>query len=770
MDILKILSRGTKKSAPQNVPVIPKPNTKKSTNPQLYNDPTRGTKRKRTEQTLPEQAASDAEEEVDFFAPRDGNKATTKDETNHDQDAAAKASRQESEAPALLDDDEVRQILRSHRLKFTLLSTHEEERAAKVKKSKKKQKTTAAAAAPTKSAKDSKRSLYPQPLTSFAELRSTYNISARVCNNLAKQGFRLPTEVQLASLPLLLDPLRALGSSAGDLDYTNGIDFLAVAPTGSGKTLTFLIPSINEVLRRRADGTAQGNGPSAIIIAPTRELAHQIANEGKKLAQGTGVKIVGMKKGMVIPAEGGTLGDAEPTADEANSDSDDGSAASDDDEDDSSDEQKSKKQATTTKADILVTTPMMLLNFLTKGSISRTLPSVTSLILDEADVLLDPLFREQTMGIWDACSSRSLRVTLWSATMGANIESLVAEQLKPRTSAPLIRLVVGLKDTAVPSIKHKLIYTATEQGKLFALRQLLHPNSSSSAATNNPSSSSSMPEMRLPFLIFAQTIDRATALHNELQYDIPVEAGGSARIAALHSSMPESARSAVVSRFRAGEIWVLVTTDLLMRGIDFHGVNGVINYDVPTSAAAYVHRVGRTGRAGNRDGCVAVTLYTTEDVANLKTIANVIAMSEKQAITPSAGGQPSAASAAGQIDTAVPKWLMDALPKVGKDSKKRLRERGVESRRSIRTPKSTDGNSKNNKTHTKLGNVGGGGGAAAAARITSKSAWERRKEHNKRGAIEGSKNRKKIAAGGAGGGEGGDGGKGFTDEWGGLDD
>lgn len=752
MDILKILSRGTKKSAPQNLPVIPKPSTKKSANPQLYNDPTRGTKRKRTEQALPEQAASDAEEEVDFFASRDTtNKATSKDETNHDQDAAAKtSSKQESEAAALLDDDEVRQILRSHRLKFTPLSTHEEERAAKVKKSKKKQKTTTA---PTKSAKDSKRSLYPQPLTSFAELRSTYNVSARVCNNLAKQGFRLPTEVQLASLPLLLDPSRALGSSADDLDYTNGIDFLAVAPTGSGKTLTFLIPSINEVLRRRADGTAQGDGPSAIIIAPTRELAHQIANEGKKLAQGTGVKIVGMKKGMVIPAEGGAIGEAEPSADEDKSDSEKESAASDDDDDDDgddlNDEQKPKKQATTTKADILVTTPMTLLNFLTKGSISRTLPSVRSLILDEADVLLDPLFREQTMGIWNACSSRSLRVTLWSATMGANIESLVAEQLKPRTSAPLVRLVVGLKDTAVPSIKHKLIYTATEQGKLFALRQLLHP--SSVTAANNPSSSSSsssMPEMRLPFLIFAQTIDRATALHNELQYDIPIEAGGSARIAALHSSMPESARSAVISRFRAGEIWVLVTTDLLMRGIDFHGVNGVINYDVPTSAAAYVHRVGRTGRAGNRDGCVAVTLYTTEDVANLKTIANVIAMSEKQAaVTPSGAAE----NAAQQIDTAVPKWLMDALPKVGKDSKKRLRERGVESRRSIHTPKSTDGGS-------------GGGGAA---RITSKSAWERRKEHNRRGAIEGSKNRKKIAAANAGG---KDGGKGDADEWGGLDD
>ncbi|KAJ1330969.1 ATP-dependent RNA helicase DDX52/ROK1 [Microdochium nivale] len=776
MDILKILSRGTKKSGPQHATpataTAGKPTINRAANPQLYNDPTRGTKRKRTDQALPEQAAtSDAEnDDVDFFAPKDlNNVSTSRDDSavHTDKDKTTAQKQQDLAAPpAPLDDDEVRQILKSHRLKFTLLSSHEDERAAKVKKSKKKQKTAAAAAAvaPAKSSKDSKRPpLHPQPMTSFTELRSTYKVSARVCSNLARQGFRLPTEVQLASLPLLLDPSRALAASpsAEDLDYSNGIDFLAVAPTGSGKTLTFLIPSINDVLRRRAEeGTAdQDAGPAAIIIAPTRELAHQIANEGKKLAQGTGVKVVGMKKGMAIPAVGGAAGDvqAEPAdndddeADEDKSDSEDRSDAEVDSGDD--DEKKATKQQTITKADILVTTPMMLLNFLNKGS--RTLPSVRSLILDEADVLLDPLFRDQTMGIWNACTSRALRVTLWSATMGANIESLVAEQLEPRTSAPLVRLVVGLKDTAVPSVRHRLIYTATEQGKLFALRQLLHPNSSSSA-TSSAASASAVPEMRLPFLVFAQTIDRATALHNELQYDIPVEAGGSSRIASLHSAMSEPARAAVISRFRAGEIWVLVTTDLLMRGIDFHGVNGVVNYDVPTSAAAYVHRVGRTGRAGNREGCVAVTLYTTEDVAHLKTIANVIAMSEKQAAGSGGASDASKSQLAvggGSSETAVPKWLMDALPKVGKDSKKKLRERGVESRRSIHGGGSQkDGN--NSQQKQKQG----------AGRITSKSAWDRRKEHNKRGAIEGSKNRKKAAEAETSGDRDGGG------EWGGLDD
>ncbi|RYP58351.1 hypothetical protein DL769_008990 [Monosporascus sp. CRB-8-3] len=690
MDVLKILSRGTKKTAAKPVDIKPAP---KQPNPQLYNDPTRGVKRKRNEDQpqLDPAAPGDADEDVDFFAPKESRKQKARTQTPAPEPAREKA------ALPTLDEEEVRQILRSHRLKFTLLSSRDVPRT-KVKKSKKKDSVKP-------KAKDAKPQLYPQPLNSFSELRFIYNISARLGENLAKQGYRVPTEVQLGSLPLLLDPKAALRASpveGVDFGAYGGIDFLAVAPTGSGKTLAFLIPTINRILRRRAESTEQKQHIlEAIIIAPTRELAHQIVNEGRKLAQGTGVKIVGMKKGMRIPVENQEGGDL----------SDNGSV---EDSSTSEDEESSEAGSETrpvTKTDILVTTPLLLLNFLTKGSKRRTLPTVKSLILDEADVLLDALFRDQTTGIWKLCTNESLRLSCWSATMDSSAESLISEQLKSREAAPLIRLVVGLKDTAVPSIKHKLIYTASEQGKLFALRQLLHPNSSSD----------SVPEMKLPFLVFTQTIERATALHNELKFDIPIQAGGSDRIAALHSSLSENQRSSIVSKFRAGEIWVLITTDLLMRGIDFRGVNGVINYDIPASAAAYVHRVGRTGRAGHEGG-VAVTFYTKEDVPHLKSIANVIALSDKQAGRRDAEGE------------GVPRWLMDALPRVAKEERRKLKKHGgAESRM----------------------------GGKAATKITSKSAWERRKEHNRRGAIEGSKRRKSQSQGADAGEE---------SEWGGLDD
>jgi ATP-dependent RNA helicase DDX52/ROK1 len=693
MDILKVLSRGTKKTqknsqnSSNSLQKLPSAGT--STNPQLYHDQVRGQKRKRTKNE-PEPEAHDDLPEVDFFAPKPEPVAKA---------AVEKAEPVQVPKPTrpsrLLSEDECRQLLRSHRLKITLLSKMEDQ--SKVKKSKKKKK----AAVEVK--KDGKKQLFPQPLDSFGELRNAYGLSNKVADNLVFQGYRVPTEVQMGSLPLLVNPQAALKDEDG---LEAGVDFLAIAPTGSGKTISFLVPAINNILCRRSQQSLGDiHELEAIIVAPTRELVHQIVSEGQKLAQGTRLKVVSMKKHTQLSAEQVDMAE-------------DGSEDEEDKESDSEDGDENKadgKPKQITKADILVTTPFLLLKFLTSGppSTQKVLPTVRDLILDEADVLLDPLFRDAMMSDWTACTNPDLRVSFWSATMGSNIESMVTEKLTSRaqslgiTPKPFVRLVVGLKDTAVPNIAHKLIYTATEQGKLLALRQLLHPTAADDSG----------PPLRPPFLVFTQTIDRATALYEELQYDIPLEAGGAARIAALHSGLTDSARSSIMRKFRAGDIWVLITTDVLARGVDFAGVNGVVNYDVPGSSAGYVHRAGRTGRAG-REGGVAVTFYTKEDIPFVKMVANVIAASEKQA------GKTG-------DEAGVQKWLLDALPNVGKADRKKLKERGVEARRS--------------------GNK---------AKITSKSGYERRKENNRRGAIEGSKKRK-LQANEDSGDDG---------EWGGFDD
>lgn len=700
MDILKILSRSTKhlsKSAGgKDASSVKLPSAGTSSNPQLYHDAIpglRGKKRKRGAEQIEETAPEQEEEAIDFFATKAQAPKLKKVPGSADQKPQASENVSRT-AAKLSDEEECRQILRSHRLKVTLLPVGNAP-AKKVKKSKKSK------AATKSKTKEEYTQVYPQPLTAFEDLKHTYGISGRMATNLAEQGYKIPTEVQMGSLPLLLKPEFALGASpteAEGAEDRSAFDLLAVAPTGSGKTLAFLIPVVNQIMqRRRTEKDKDEHSLQAVVMAPTKELASQIVNEAKKLSLGTGVKVVGMRKGLKI------LGTQDIGA---------GGESSSEDEDDEAKELSKKPIQGVAKADILVTTPGLLLSALSTNVPEEhsSLPTVRALILDEADVLLDPLFRDQTLGIWNSCANPHLRVTLWSATMGSNIEALALSTIHSRRTeleidddSRIVRLVVGLKDSAIPNITHRLTYAATEPGKLIALRQLLHPTAKSTDAIQS---------LRPPFLVFTQTIPRAVALHAELLYDIPAEAGGSSRIAVLHSDLSDSARSHVMTRFRNGEIWVLITTDILSRGVDFRGINGVVNYDVPNSGAAYIHRVGRTGRAG-RDGGVAVTFYTKEDIPYVKNIANIIAASEKQA------GKTAS-------EVSMQKWLLDALPKPTKDEKKRLKMYGVEARRGGLGPGKEGKEAKGKK---------------GRMQISTKSGYERKLENNRKGAILGSRRR-----------------------------
>ena len=611
-----------------------------------------------------------------------------------------------------LSETECRQILKQHKIKTTILAGTQT-----IHNGQKHQPT---------SHKDMHVQIFPQPLTSFRTLRSKYGISKRLAANLEAQGYKEPTEVQLGSLPILLGSNDHRGLVIAEAEKRKikrqpraDVVLFTIAPTGSGKTLAFMIHLLHELMKER-QALMKGpkkehptRGVRALIVAPTHELADQIVNEGRKLALGTGVKVSGLKKGMRLHPE--LVNEQEHVSEDG---SDDGNTR--------------RQNKFLVKSDILVSTPLLLLHAIsTNGSTILPVPDVRFLVLDEADVLLDPVFREQTLGIWTACSHPSLHTSLWSATIGSSIESLAQTFILDRRrslglpqyskdpSHYIIRLVVGLKDSAIPNVSHRLVYSASEQGKLLALRQLLHP--SATPTTEAPS-------LQPPFLIFTQTIPRAIALHSELLYDIPIEAGGSSRIAVLHADLSDTTRSNIMADFRKGQIWILITTDLLSRGIDFRGINGVVNYDIPNTSASYIHRVGRTGRQG-RQGGIAVTLYTKEDIPYVKNVANVIAASER---------------AKGQIKgegEGVQKWLLDALPDVSKKTKKELKRRGVESRRATVEKE--------------------GGREARKMRISTKSGYERRLENKRKGAVAGT--RRRAAQAEAGEEEGSD------EEWGGIE-
>lgn len=628
---------------------------------------------------------------------------------SHEQ-GASKANDDRVSLTPTMSEVECRRVLKQHKLKITVLNTEIIPEVTLLNENGKEKRSQRDICR-----KDTFKQLTPIPLISFRQLRVKYGISKRLAENLDYQGYLKPTEVQLGSLPILLgtDEDRGL-SLRGPIEKTNQrseVDLLTIAPTGSGKTLAFLIQIIQGLLedrqrrKRNVSSTEIEREVQALIIAPTHELTDQIVNEGRKLMVGTGLRISGMRKGTKL---GGL-----PTLSREDGQSQSGSQS----ERETPEPVPGLQEAPLVKADILVSTPMMLVNSIssTSEAIPNALPRVRYLILDEADILLDPLFRTQTLSIWSACSNPHLKTSLWSATIGSSIEALAISFIKDRRrnlnllpSNPLthhiIRLVVGLKDSAVSNISHRLIYTATEQGKLLALRQMLHP-----AAV----SAGDAPSIQPPFLVFTQTIPRAIALHSELLYDIPLEAGGSSRIAVLHSDLSVTVRAAIMAGFRRGEVWIMITTDLLSRGVDFRGVNGVVNYDIPNTGAAYIHRAGRTGRQ-QREGGIAVTFYTKEDIPYVKNIANVISRSER------CKSKDDNADADGEKhEGAMEKWLLDALPPVPKKTRQELKRKGVESRRSGAGREEEED----------------GGRMARKMRISTKSGYDRRLEHRHKEAV-----------------------------------
>lgn len=242
------------------------------------------------------------------------------------------------------------------------------------------------------------------------------------------------------------------------------------------------------------------------------------------------------------------------------------------------------------KRDVLITTPMRLVQLIEKKEMD--LSSVQYLIMDEADRLFELGFLEQVDSIMNALTHKSLKRALFSATMPQGVETLARTILNDP-----IRVTIGARNSAQGSVKQSLQFVGTEEGKLLAFRSLIQSG------------------LTVPMLIFVQSKNRAQQLHNELMYD-------NLKLDSIHSDKSQNERNEIIRKFRCGEIWILICTDLMARGIDFKGVNCVLNYDFPQSTTSYIHRIGRTGRGG-RSG-EAITYFTEIDKPLLRSIALVI--------------------------------------------------------------------------------------------------------------------------------------------------
>ncbi|KAI9509849.1 P-loop containing nucleoside triphosphate hydrolase protein [Russula earlei] len=402
----------------------------------------------------------------------------------------------------------------------------------------------------------------PKRVETFEELRDRYRVNPQLMGNLKRYGYEYPTGIQSSGCPILLESR----------------DLAAISPTGTGKTLSYLLPVMTLLNAPISNSTTNaGKGIRAIILAPTRELAHQIYNECLKLAQGRKWRIVLFSK-----ATAATLAD----------------------------------KGVQDKVDVVISTPLRLVSSLRSGHLS--LHNVRHLVLDEADRMLDQEFLDQVQEILAACTHESIQKAVFSATLPAGAERVALDMLRDP-----IRVVVGLKDTPLPLIAQSLTYVADDHSKLPTLRGYL-------SQPYNP-----------PVLIFTSSQPRATSLAEELVLN------GIPNVDCLHAGMTRKERDEAVSRMRLGQSWVMISTEVMARGMDFRGIREVINYDFPRSVQSYVHRIGRTGRAG-REG-KAVTYFTDDDAPYLKAIANVLLQS----------GSP------------VPEWILK-LPKPSKLKRKQM--------------------------------------------------------------------------------------------------
>ncbi|KAI5635186.1 DEAD/DEAH box helicase domain-containing protein [Phthorimaea operculella] len=309
-------------------------------------------------------------------------------------------------------------------------------------------------------------------------------------------------------------------------------------------------------------GAPQG-GPRGLVLCPTRELAHQIYREAIRLSAGTELRVSVLR-----------------TVKES---------------------KVKEREATIRKSDILICTPNRLCYLLNQDNVGISLDKVRWLIIDEADKMFEgsseeqSAFRQQLEQIFTSCSHKQRRVAMFSATHTPVVAKWCRHHMRG-----LINITVGQRNAATNLVDQELLYCGSEAGKLVAFRQLVQQG------------------LKPPVLVFVQSKERAKQLFKELIYD-------GINVDAIHADRTQAQRDNVVRSFRVGRIWVLICTELMGRGIDFRGVNLVVNYDFPPTAISYIHRVGRAGRAGQRGK--AITFFTQDDVANLRSIASVMKQS-----------------------------------------------------------------------------------------------------------------------------------------------
>ena len=356
----------------------------------------------------------------------------------------------------------------------------------------------------------------------FTELSSS--VRPEIIRATQAMGYTEMTEIQQKAIPLMLA----------------GHDMIAKAPTGTGKTVAFGIPIL-----QKAAGFPAG-APKAVVLSPTRELAQQIAQDLTNLAQF-------LPEIRVVCVYGGA---------------------------------GLEKQQKQLKAgcQIVVATPGRLMDHYRHHALD--LSQVTTIVLDEADEMLNMGFYKDVRGIIDLLKSRE-SLSMFSATISREV--LDIGWLYQHNAAEVD--VQPVQESSPKMAQYKLLTTGRD--KLADLAQII------------------ISKDYKRVMVFCNTKYNTGMLANQL-------ARLHFNVDCLHGDLSQAERNRIMQRFKAGEINVLVATDVAARGIDVSDVNAVINYDVPEENEHYTHRIGRTGRA-KREGA-SYLFYTKDEQKRVDTL------------------------------------------------------------------------------------------------------------------------------------------------------
>ncbi len=344
-------------------------------------------------------------------------------------------------------------------------------------------------------------------------------------------GYRAPTPIQEQAIPPILE----------------GRDVLGCAQTGTGKTAAFMLPILHRLGRRRRRPVP--GRPRVLVIAPTRELAAQIAESvvtyGRHLRVESTVIFGGVNQGPQV----GRLRRG---------------------------------------VDILVATPGRLLDLMQQGHL--TLDGVEVFVLDEADRMLDMGFLPDIRRIVARLPQRRHSL-FFSATLGREVTALARTLVKEP-----VRIDIAPEQPAVEKIRQRLLFVEkADKDSLLA---------------------SVLSDERMErVIVFTRTKHGANKVVRKLE-----RAG--VRAAAIHGNKSQAARTRALGAFRQGRVRVLVATDIAARGLDVDRISHVVNYDLPNEPETYVHRIGRTARAGL--GGVAISFCSAEERPWLRGIERLL--------------------------------------------------------------------------------------------------------------------------------------------------